>query len=165
MAPDAPIDLEVLLRRQHGERYRAVIVLGRPAAGKSRYALALAARTGATYLDVLALYCQRPELAEGISPLSAAALLDQIRQDAEATAPDGACLVDNADFLLNTWPGSDRRSFADMVLGLPDGRCCTVLALFLQDDGAFGGLEERPQMRAAHGAPRVLRFEDLAEIR
>ena len=165
MPDTTPVDMERLLRLQRGERYRPVIVLGPAACGKSRFVEALSRKTGAACLDLLALYREQPELAAQIAVLQPAALLEQVSREAVARAPDGICLVDNADFLLNTWTEGDRRSFAEPVLSLPEGRCRVIMAFFLQDDAAFDGLEERPQMRAAHGAPRVLRFENLVDLR
>ena len=165
MEDNPRLNLADLLSRQRLERYRAVVVIGEAACGKSDYARSLAHQAGAHYLDLLSLFAARPDLAERVASTRPDALIgvvsEQVRQD---TGGSGIALIDNADFLLDTWTERDRRDFGGRVLMLDDRQCPVVLCFFLQEDEALADLRTRDVRPPNHGGPRVIRFESLQAL-
>jgi hypothetical protein len=161
MSADAPVDLAALVRHQLTERYRAVLVIGDAAVGKSRYAQELAEREGLRYLDLLALFEADSDLAS-IDRFGRDALLKLLRSQADEAQ---IFVVDNADFLLNAWTDRDRRDFADWLLNkLDDIMCPVVLCFFVQSDEAFRDVQEGGYRPTTHRHPRVVSFGRLVTL-
>lgn len=153
---DTPVvDLVAYLKALKGERYRAVVVLGAPMSGKTKFAKRLAEVTGAGYVDVLDAFESDPTV-EPNGPN------DQIQRIALANAGEsGIVILDNVDFWLNARSDEDRRDFGRWLGKRDDVQLPPVVCVFAQHDRAFDGLELTKTMA---GLPRVLDLTRLQNI-
>jgi hypothetical protein len=154
-----PIDLQDLLRRQTTERYHAVLVTGSAACGKSDYAKKLADALSARYLDLLNEFIENEDLSAKIDTFDRQKLFDLLKLKAQG----GKILIlilDNLDFLINTWGDRARREFCEWLGKLDSVQCPTVLCVFAQDDEAFSGVD----YTTTSAGSRIIRFQDLQAI-
>ena len=97
---------------QATERYRAFIIHGPAMSGKTRLARRMHQMLGAHVLDLQARFVAAPDLC---------ARVDRYRpRDLEHVllaldVPESLVVVDNPDFLLNTWTAGHKREFVAMV--------------------------------------------------
>lgn len=152
------VNLPELLRQQANERYRAVLVTGEAASGKSGFARKLAAATGAAYLDLLEEFLGDEGLARAIDTYDLRKLHALLKSKAGGA---GILILDNADFLFNTWSDRDRKGFCAWLGKLDNIQFAPVLCVFAQDDEAFAGVSFAP---ASTGSARAIRYEDLQSI-
>lgn len=153
-----PIDLQGLLKRQATERYRAVLVTGPAGCGKSAYAKKLANALSARYLDLLNEFVGDGELSSKIDTFDRQKLFDLLKLKAQG---EKTIILDNPDFLINTWGDRSRREFCEWLGKLDSVQFPTVLCVFAQDDEAFSGVSYTPT--SADGS-RMIRFQDLQAI-
>jgi len=155
----ARMDLLDLIQNQRSERYRALIVHAGPMAGKTRTARRLAERLpDAIYADFLAEFLGHGDWN---------ARIDRYRLDDLAAhlvaleTPGQVIVVDHIDFLLNTWPRSQRQAFAQWVDEKLDGFTVTekVFIFFIQSEPDVVDTPMRRHNRL--GQARVYRLEDF----
>ena len=108
------IDMLAFLQDLGQERYRAVILHAPPDKGPavSQFAQKVCRKSGGTYLDLLELFIQSPELSQHIdsfSPEKLRALL------IEQSHSNSLLVVDRVDFILDTWSRAERQIFFRMV--------------------------------------------------
>ena len=106
------LNLLNFIETQRQERYRAFIIWGEAMSGKTNFARQFAQAVGADYLDLLAHVAASPELKASID------LLDPMRlRDLLLHLPTQSqyVIIDNPDFLLNTWSDAQRREFFHIV--------------------------------------------------
>lgn len=153
-----PIDLQDLLRRQTTERYRAVLVTGSAGCGKSDYAKKLADALSARYLDLLNEFVEDGELSARIDTFDRQKLFDLLKLKAQG---EKILILDNPDFLINTWGDRTRREFCEWLGKLDGIQYPTVLCIFAQDDEAFADVSYTP---TSADSSRIIRFQDLQAI-
>lgn len=153
-----PIDLQGFLKRQATERYRAVLVTGPAGCGKSAYAKKLANALSARYLDLLSEFVDDGELSSKIDTFDRQKLLDLLKLKAPG---EKTIILDNADFLINTWGDRSRREFCEWLGKLDSVQFPTVLCVFAQDDEAFSGISYTP---TSADSSRIIPFQDLQAI-
>jgi len=107
------IDLKALIDHQRHERYRALLILAEPGQGRSRKAHRLADRIGAHYLNLLDYLEARPELCARIDRFG----IDELEELLLGLeTPEEIVVVDDLDFLLNTWREGQREAFVEILL-------------------------------------------------
>ncbi len=106
------LKLSAYVATQFTESYRAFIIHGPAMSGKTRLARRMQDVLGAYVLDLQAHFVAHPDLC---------ARIDRYRpRDLEQMllaldVPESLVVVDNLDFLLNTWTPRHRREFVAMV--------------------------------------------------
>jgi hypothetical protein len=136
---------------QATERYRAFIIHGPAMSGKTRLARRMGDVLGAHVLDLQAHFVGDPDLC---------ARIDRYRpRDLERlllalNVPQSLVVVDNPDFLLNTWTAHHRREFVAMVdrrLHSPTITDKTFVFLIQTDP-----MIVRHELTNTQGQPRIL---------
>lgn len=128
-----PVNFVDFLSRQSQESYRPFIVHGAAGSGKTSFAKRAVSKLGKiAYLDLLEYFIEKPDLArvDLFRPPDLRRLLVNFQ------CPEPVLLVDNLDFLLNTWSSADKRSFLDLVehdLRSP-GDTSKTIGFFIQSD-------------------------------
>ena len=145
------LSLPDYIATQATERYRAFIVHGPAMSGKTRLARRMHEVLGAHVLDLQARFVAEPDLC---------ARMDRYRpRDLEhlllaLDVPESLVVVDNPDFLLNTWTASHKREFVALVdrrLQSPTVSDKTF-AFLIQTDPAI----VRHELANTRGQPRIL---------
>jgi hypothetical protein len=152
------VDLCARLAYQTTERYRAMLVIGEAASGKSKYARKLAERAGAGYVDLLGHFSGNPDLQENIDTFGVDQLMPLLKGLADGKP---ILIVDNSDFLLNAWSDNQRREFGQRLGKLDNVVCPVVLCFFVQADPAFRDTVFSP---TTDGRQRICSFTELVAI-
>ena len=146
------VHIRQFLEQQRGERYRAFIIHGPPLSGKTTFARKLATTVpGCVYLDVLKYVTERPELAEKVDIIDAAALRKMVIASAAETGAK-VLLVDEIDFLVHVW-GTDLAEFKQVVKSLSATQTPAIIGFVLQtrhDLEAWNLLNNANQSRILH---------------
>jgi hypothetical protein len=145
------IDLREYLATQAQERYPAFIIHAPAMSHKTMLARRMRDVLGAYLLDLQAYFLKHPDLAETID-LFRPRDLEKLLLNLEL--PQNAVVVDNMDFLLNTWTNKLLREFAGMVelrLKSPDTTNKTFVFV-VQTDPVL--LEH--ELQNSRGQPRIL---------
>ena len=103
-----------LIRRLRLNKHRCFIVTGRPGAGKTRYAQALAARANGQYLDLLALFAADARLTADLdvwTPQRFKTFLQDYYGD--------LVLVDEMEFLWHRWDDREKQAFLTILARMP----------------------------------------------
>ena len=145
------LSLPDYIATQATERYRAFIVHGPAMSGKTRLARRMHEVLGAHVLDLQARFVAEPDLC---------ARMDRYRpRDLEhmllaLEVPASLVVVDNPDFLLNTWTASHKREFVAMVERRLQSPTVTdkTFAFLIQTDPAI----VRHELANTRGQPRIL---------
>jgi len=94
------VNLKQFVESLRGERHRTFIVHGEPASGKSGYARQFARNLGGKYLDLLERFGKDERFKSRIDIFDVEALETLLVEEAKGT---NLLVVDNMEFLLNTW--------------------------------------------------------------
>lgn len=144
-------DVRQHLARQAQERYRAFIIHAPAMEHKTTLARRIRDVLGAYLLDLQAYFLEHPELAERI---------DRFRPDdleellLGLDVPEHIVVVDNLDFLLNTWTNRRLGEFVGMVdlrLKSPDTTDKTFVFMVQTHPVLL-----RHELRDSRGQPRIL---------
>ena len=111
MAPYNLVNLKEFIQALSGERHRTFIVHSDPASGKSKYARQFAKDSGSKYLDLLERFGKDERLKSQIDIFGVKDLKALLIEEAKGT---NLLIVDNVEFLLNTW---DEDGY-DLLFGL-----------------------------------------------
>jgi len=145
------IDLREYLATQGQERYRAFIIHAPAMEHKTMLARRMQDVLGAYLLDLQAYFLEHPELAKRIDLFRPR---DLERLLLSLDVPQNVVVVDNMDFLLNTWTNKRLREFVGIVelrLKSPDTTSKTFVFVVQTNPVLLGhGLEN------SHGQPRIL---------
>lgn len=142
------------LGHQNTEDCRAFIIHFPPCRGKSAFARRLAeTREDLYYLDLLAYFLEHPELPRvgkfDFKALSALLL--------KLAVPQPAILVDNLDFLLNTWKAEEKQALLAWIQnGLRSPAMTRKTFIFLIQDE---GLISAAVFHNTYHEPRVLALD------
>ncbi len=94
------------------ERYKTFGLFGPAMSGKSELAKKLADKTGAVYMDLLAEFVSNSDLRSNIDTFEPQDLKDYLRR----VAFNGRLIiVDNIDFLINTWNNLSKEHFLNFI--------------------------------------------------
>jgi len=136
---------------QATESYRAFIIHGPAMSGKTRLARRMRDVLGAHVLDLQAHFVGDPDLCARIDRYRPR---DLERMLLTLDVPASLVVVDNLDFLLNTWTPRHKREFAAMVdhrLRSP-GVTDKTFVFLIQTDPVI----VRHEMTNTRGQPRIL---------
>jgi len=152
------IDLKALIDHQRHDRYQALLILSEPGQGHSRAAQRLTERIGAYYLNLLDYFKARPELCARIDRFGIDDL-EELLLGLEV--PEKIVVVDDLDFLLNTWREDQREAFVEILL---DQRLDTLergvkLFVFFSLDDAY--LRQHP-LTNTRRENRILRLSKVS---
>jgi len=139
---------------QATESYRAFIIHGPAMSGKTRLAQRLQDVLGAYILDLQARFLDDPDLCARLDRYRPQDL-EQMLLALDVTA--SLVVVDNLDFLLNTWTAHHKREFVAIVdhrLRSPSVTNKTFIFL-IQTDPAI----VRQELTNTRGQPRILPME------
>lgn len=139
------------LNHQKGEDRRSFIIHYPACSGKSQFARKLqSVRTDIYYLDLLAYFLATPSL-PAVSEFDFKALRSLLLS---LVVPQAVVLVDNSDFLLNTWNAAEKQALLNWVrVGLRSPADTEKIFVFIiQDDNVLATAD----FRNTHGEPRVL---------
>jgi len=155
----ARMDLLDLVQNQRSERYRALIIHAGPLAGKTRTARRLVERLpDAVYVDFLAEFLEHPDWNAAIDRFR---LHDLAAHLLALGSPGQVVVVDHLDFLLDTWPVSQRQAFAQWADEKLDGFAVTdkVFIFFIQTDADIVNYPMRRRNRL--GQARIYRLAEF----
>lgn len=105
-------DPRAYLRTQQQETYRAFIVYAPAMRGKTAWARRLRDELGAYLFDLQQYFAEHPELVKEIDLFEPEDLEELLLG---LDVPESVVVVDNVDFLLNTWTDADRDHLIGMV--------------------------------------------------
>lgn len=141
---------------QATESYRAFIIHGPAISGKTRLAQRLRDVLDAYVLDLQAHFVVHPDLCASIDRYRPR---DLERLLLALDVPEPLVVVDNIDFLLNTWTSRHKREFVAMVdqrLRSPGDTDKTFVFLIQTDP-----LIVRHELTNTRGQPRILPIDAL----
>lgn len=107
------IDLKNLIEKQKKERYRSVLILFEPNQNASKKARKLSEKINGQYFDLLDYFESRSELCERIDRFGIDELEDLL---VKHPFENEIVVVDRIDFLFDTWSGTEREAFVDLLL-------------------------------------------------
>lgn len=139
------------LSHQKSEDRRSFIIHYPANSGKSQFARRLqSTRSDIYYLDLLAYFIQHPSFA-AVAQFDFNKLRNLLLS---LDAPQPVVLVDNPDFLLNTWNAAEKQALLDWVrVGLRSPADTEKIFVFIiQDDDVLATAD----FQNAYGEPRVL---------
>ncbi|MBA7470348.1 hypothetical protein ES707_05632 [subsurface metagenome] len=94
------VNLKKFINGLSGERHKTFIVYSDPASGKSKYARQFAKKAGSKYLDLLERFGKDERLKGRIDVFDIRNLENSLIEEAKGI---NLLIVDNIEFLLNTW--------------------------------------------------------------
>lgn len=154
-----PIDMVNLLDFQTREQYRAILVLGSADSGKTKYAKQLANATKAKYIDLLDVFYKDEILSKNID-LFNVSLLKKYLLDLQID--ESVVIVDNIDFLLNTWTDHELSQFLIFIEQLrSETETKKTFCFFAQD---LKTLSAKQIYNSQHNS-RVISLNQVAHIR
>ena len=152
----ARLNLSEYVKGQITERYRAFIIHGPAMSGKTRLARRMRDVLGAYVLDLQAHFVADSDLCARIDryrPRDFERLLRALK------VPESLVVVDNLDFLINTWTSRHKREFVAMVdhrLHSPTVTDKTFVFLIQTDPVIV-----RHELSNTRGQPRILPIDTL----
>ena len=160
------VNILKFIETQHTERYRAFIIWGEAMSGKTDFARRLAQTTGGYYLDLLEHFAASPELKEKIDVFGPVGFRDFLLKDTSVAyscipGESPLVIVDNMDFLLNTWSDTEKCEFVLIVEKLDNVQTDKVFCFMLQRDDM---LFEHSLLRNTWGEERVIKLRDIQEL-
>ena len=145
------LNLPDYIATQATERYRAFIVHGPAMSGKTRLARRLQDVLGAHVLDLQAHFVGHPDLCARVDRYRPR---DLERMLLALDVPEPLVVVDNPDFLINTWTSRHKKEFVAMVDRRLHSPTITdkTFAFLIQTDPVI----VRHNLTNTRGQPRVL---------
>lgn len=151
------LDILSYIERQKREGYRAFFIVGPANFGKSDFAREMAEKADGHYLDLLDLFLKDQSLSDSIDtfrPTDLERLLIDFADEVELM------IVDNIDFLINTWTYRLREEFRDRFLKLRSGVTRTTFCFIAQLDEVFEEVDAKNTL----GQPRVIEITRIKKI-
>lgn len=116
------MSIEEFINEQFSERYKHFIIYGPPKLGKTKLWKRIAASMNGKYLDLLALFLANDELTAQIDIFGPQRLIELIQNEA-----DSFIVIDQVDFLLNTWDDTQFRELMVFVDQNQTKTCCAII--------------------------------------
>ncbi|MDD2212031.1 MAG: AAA family ATPase [Clostridia bacterium] len=145
------INMIRFVENQCKERYKNFILFGPAMSGKTKLAKKLADKMGAKYIDLLEEFAGDINLKAAIDTFEPYDFKQYIKS---AKDRGKLIIIDNMDFLFNTWDSSQRESFFNFVEMDEDQ---SIFCLVLQDSKLLKGIH----FRNSKGQKRVLSLYDV----
>jgi adenosyl cobinamide kinase/adenosyl cobinamide phosphate guanylyltransferase len=147
-----------LLDFQTREPYRAILVLGTAGSGKTKYAKQLANATKAKYIDLLDVFSKNKTLSESIDLFNVIRLKKYLL---DLPSDESIVIVDNIDFLLNTWTDHELSQFLVLIEKLRSIETKKTFCFFAQDLKILSA----KQIYNSQNNSRVIALNQVAHIR
>jgi len=150
MSTNNLIDLIQLINFQTKEQYRALMILGPANCGKTRFAKLLAEKTNAKYIDLLETFVGDENLSKSIDTFDVFSLKKYLLK-LEAEEP--VIIMDNIDFLVNTWSEREKGEFLNLIDKLRSNETRKTFCFFVQEEDIFDSkriLNSRNESRIIH---------------
>ena len=143
-------DLTKLIDFQTKEQYRAIMIIGPANSGKTKLANLLAQKIKAKYLDLLDIFAKNESLAKSIDTFDVPNLKKYLL---DLAINEAVVIVDNIDFLVNTWSDREKGEFLNLVEKLRSNETKKVFCFFVQEEENFKSksiFNSRNQSRIIH---------------
>jgi predicted AAA+ superfamily ATPase len=158
MKQDNLIDLTKLIDFQTKEQYRTIMILGPANSGKTRYAKLLAQKIKAKYLDLLDIFANDKNLSKSIDTFDVSSLKEYLL-NIKGTEP--VVIIDNIDFLVNTWSDREKGEFLNLVDKLRSNETKKVFCFFVQEEDIF---DSKPIFNSRNEC-RIMHLNQIAHIK
>jgi predicted AAA+ superfamily ATPase len=152
------IDLTKLIDFQAKEQYRAIMILGPANSGKTKYAKLLAQKIKAKYLDLLDIFANDENLSKSIDTFDVSSLKKYLLN---LTETEPVVIVDNIDFLVNTWSDREKGEFLNLVDKLRSNETKKVFCFFVQEEDIF---DSKP-ISNSRNESRIMHLNQIAHIK
>jgi predicted AAA+ superfamily ATPase len=152
------IDLVELIDFQTKEQYRAIIILGPANSGKTRFAKLLAQRIKALYLDLLDIFANDENLSKSIDTFDVSSLKKYLLN---LPTSEAVVIVDNIDFLVNTWSDREKGEFLNLVDKLRSNETKKVFCFFMQEEDIFNS----KRIINSRNESRIMHLNQIAHIK
>ena len=129
------INIESFVSRQSRERYRAFIVYGPSMSKKTYFAKQLATKLNGTHIDMLDEAGRQP-WGTRIDEFTPGAFKEWILNCKETNF---LVVIDNIDFLINTWNETEKSEFLELVRMLNNTESLITFCFILQEDNFLKG--------------------------
>lgn len=153
------IDILQLIKFQATEQYRTLMVMGPANCGKTKFAKLVAEKLGnAKYVDMLQLFVNDEELSKSVDTFEVSRLKKYLLA---LKADEPVIIIDNIDFIVNTWSEREKGEFLNFVDKLRNNETKKTFVFFIQEEDVFGSkliINSRKENR-------ILRFNRLANIK
>jgi len=100
-----------LIRRLRLDRHRCFVISGKPRAGKTRLAQAMATRYNGKYVDLLALFAADPVLCADLDIFTP----KKFKEYLMPYATGDLVLVDEMEFLWHRWDSAEKEQFLSIL--------------------------------------------------
>ena len=150
------IDILQFIDVQSRESFRGFFIVGRANSGKSRFARKVSEQAPGYYLNLLELFLKRSDLAENIDTFRPEHL-ERLLLEMEIAS---LIIVDDIDFLLNTWTNRTKDEFVNRFLRLRSGVTDKIFCFVAQEDDVF----EKVEFRNTMGQSRILNLREIKDI-
>jgi adenosyl cobinamide kinase/adenosyl cobinamide phosphate guanylyltransferase len=152
------VDLVQLMCFQTKEQYRAVLVLGSPNSGKTKFAKLLAEKSKAKYIDLLDVFLNNKNMSDNIDTFGVSSLKKYLLN---LPADEAIIIVDNVDFLLNTWSDREKGEFLNIVEKLRSNETKKTFCFFAQISRTLSS----KQIYNSQNNSRILTMNHIAHIK
>ena len=150
MSKNDLIDLAQLIDFQTKEQYKALMILGPVNCGKTRFAKLLAEKISAKYVDLLETFIDDENLSKSIDTFDVFSLKKYLLK---LVAEEPVIIVDNIDFLVNTWSEREKGEFLNLIDKLRSNGTKKTFCFFVQEEDIFDSksiLNSRNESRIIH---------------
>ena len=152
------VDLVQLIDFQTREQYRTILVLCPANSGKTKFAKLLAHTTKAKYIDLLDVFSNDKSLSDTIDIFTVSSLKKFLLN---LPINEAVMIVDNIDFLLNTWSDREENEFLNLVEKLRSNETQKTFCFFAQDSKTLSS----KQIYNSQDNSRILTMNHIAHIR
>ena len=158
MKENSLIDLPALIDFQTKEQYKAVMVLGPANSGKTKFAKLLAQKIKAKYLDLLDVFSNDESLSKNVDTFDISHLKKYLLN---LTVNEAVVIVDNIDFLINTWSDREKGEFLNLVDKLRSNETKKTFCFFVQEEDIFGS----KSIFNSRNESRIIHLNQVAHIK
>ena len=158
MSKNDLIDLIQLINFQTKEQYRAVMILGPANCGKTRFAKLLAEKIRAKYIDLLETFVDDQNLSKSIDTFDVFTLKKYLLK---LIAEEPVIIVDNIDFLVDTWSEHEKGEFLNLVDKLRSNETKKTFCFFVQEEDVF----DSKRILNSRNESRVIHLDQIAYIK
>jgi predicted AAA+ superfamily ATPase len=158
MSKNDLIDLIQLINFQTKEQYRALMILGPANCGKTRFAKLLAEKIRARYIDLLETFVDDENLSKSIDTFDVFSLKKYLLKLA---AEEPVIIVDNIDFLVNTWSDREKGEFLNLIDKLRSNETKKTFCFFVQGEDIF----DSKRIINSRNESRIIHLNQIAYIK
>jgi Cdc6-like AAA superfamily ATPase len=158
MSKNDLIDIIQLINFQTKEQYRAVMILDPANCGKTVFAKLLAEKISAKYIDLLETFADDENLSKSIDTFDALSLKKYLLK---LVAEEPVIILDNIDFLVNTWSEREKGEFLNLIDKLRSNETKKTLCFFVQEEDIF----DSKRILNSRNESRIIHLDQIAHIK